>query len=148
MAFVSVADRWLNRQKRSTEAVVMTLDHILDEGKGSREDPEYIISWDGYTADIVEDDTIITKAYIIVDEEFAAGTVATVDIGGVAFFSDAALPAGGIVVSATEDVYFKRGQTITVSVNAGGAPQPVTQGKLRVVLETIKPGLNDGAYAG
>ena len=109
MAFVSVADRWLNRQKRSTEAVVMTLDHILDEGKGSREAPTYINEWDGYTADIIEPDTIITKAFIIVDEEFDSGMVANVDIGGVAFFSDAALPTAGMIASAMEDVYFKNG---------------------------------------
>ena len=148
MAYVSVADRWLNRQKRSTEAIVMTLDSVLDEGKGSREDPEYIISWDGYTADVIEADTIITKAYIIVDEEFPSGTVANVDVAGETFFADAALPASGIVVSSLEDIYFKKPQTITVSVNAGGSPAPITQGKLRVVFETIKPGLNDGAYAG
>ena len=148
MAYVSIADRWLNRQKRSTEAVVVTLDSILSEGQGPREDPEYIISWDGYTADVIEPDTIITKAFIIVDEEFPSGTVANVDVAGTSFFADAALPASGVVVSATEDVYFKRGQTVTISVNAGGSPAPITQGKLRVVFETVKTGLSDGAYAG
>ena len=147
MAFVSIADRWTNRQKRTSETIVVTLDHLLDEGKGSREAPTYIMEWDGYTADVVEPGTIITGAYIIVDEEFDSGMLASVDIGGTAFFSDAALPASGMVVSTQGPTYFANKQTVTISVNNGGAPAPITKGKLRVVLETLKPGLSGGAYA-
>jgi hypothetical protein len=150
MAFVSVADRWTNRQKRTTEALVVTLDHLLDEGKGNREAPEYIKSWDGYTADVVEADTLITKVYCIVDECFPAGAALTVDIGGKAFFSSAAgldSCTGNPIVSALEDVYFANGQTVTISVEISGAPQDITQGKLRLVIETIAPSQNNGNYA-
>lgn len=147
MAFVSIADRWTNRQKRTSEVIVVTLDHVLDEGKGNREAPTYIMEWDGYTADVVEAGTIITGAFIIVDEEFDSGMVVNVDIGGTTFFSDAALPASGMVVSTQGPAYFKNKQTVTVSINNGGSPAPVTKGKLRVVLETLKPGLTGGAYA-
>ena len=151
MAFVSVADRWNNRQKRDVEAVVVTLDHLLDEGKGTREAPEYIMSWDGYTADVIDADTIIKNVYCIVDECFPTGAALSVDIGGTAFYASVSgldSCTGNPIVSSVENVYFANGQTVTISVELTGNPQPITQGKLRLVVETVRPGVTSGSYAG
>ena len=148
MAYVGIADKWQNRDKREAELVVVTLDSLFKEGKGNREADEYITSWDGYSADVIEPDTIIQRAYCIIDEQFPSGAELGVDIGGTAFFAHApGLDGSNMLISAVEDVLFKNAQTVTITVELPGAPQPVTQGKLRIVLEVLHPSIGNGNYA-
>lgn len=147
-AYINVTNRFLNQDKRYTEAVVMTCPAQLDDG-GQRTGtpPTYIQSGDAWTAATIEPDTIISKVYLIVDEAFPSGATLSVDIGGTAFLSGVAADATGLTVSTTEDVLMKNGQTITVGITSGTPGTNVTVGSARVVVEAIHPSLKNGQYA-
>jgi hypothetical protein len=147
-SYVNVTNRFLNQDKRYTEAVVTTCPAMLDEG-GQRTGtpPTYIKSGDAWTAATVEADTIVTKAYLIIDEAFPSGATLSVDIAGDAYFSAVAADSTGIQVSTMVDQYYKSGQTVTVGITSGTAGSNVTEGLARVVFETIHPNLKNGQYA-
>ncbi len=146
MATVNVTNMFENENKRYAEAVVVTLPSVLKSGGGrSQADPIYIQGGDALTAAVVETDTLVKKAYINVIEAFPAGAIVSVDIAGTAFFSGVDLTATGITVSAFEDQYFAKKQTITTTVT--GVTGDVLTGKLEIILDTIHPSLNNGQYA-
>ena len=141
-----VTNRFLNQDKRYEEAVVMTVPAILKEGGGRANVlPTYLQGGESVKASVVEADTIIPKAYLIVDEAFPALAVLAVDIAGTAYFTGADLTVAGITVSAIEDKHFVNKQTIVATV--GGVTGDIMQGKYRIVLSTIHPSLNNGQYA-
>jgi len=147
--FISIADRFNNRDKRYAESVVMTCPAVYEDGSprtgsGDKE----IASGDAYTAAIIEPGTIVKKAYLIIDEAFPTGAKISVDIAGTAFFTDVAGDATGVTVSTVEDKFFQAGQTITVGIVAGTAGTPVKNGVARVVLDTVSTNLKNGNYAG
>ncbi len=146
MATVSITSLFLNQDKRESEAVVVTIPAILNEGGGrSNAQPEYVISGDAYTAAVIENDTIIQKAYVIVDEAFPTGALLNVDIAGAAHFADVDLTATGMTVSTTEDTYLANPQTVTSVIS--GTTGDITTGKLRIILDTLHPELKNGRYA-
>ena len=149
MAYISIGERFNNRDKRFAESVVMTCPALYEEGSprtGSED--KYIGSGDAFTAQIVEPATIIKAAYLIIDEAFPAGTTITVEIAGTNYFVDAAGDAIGITVSTTENVLLNNKQTITATFVNGTAGTPITEGVARVVLDTVSTRLKNGNYAG
>jgi hypothetical protein len=147
-AYINVTNKFLNQDKRYSEGVVMTCPAIIDEGSArAGQGPTYITSGDAWTGAVVEPDTIVKKAYLIVDEAFPAGATLSVDIAGTAYFVDVPADATGITVSTIEDGYFANGQTITVGIVAGSAGSDVVSGVARVVLDTVHPSLKNGQYA-
>jgi len=143
---VNLTNRFLNENKRYTEGVVVTIPAVLNEGGGrTSSTPTYIQGSDSLTAQVVEADTIIQRAYLIVDEAFPAGALGAVDIAGSTYFTSIDLTATGITVSAIEDAHLANKQTVTTVVS--GITGDVVTGKLRVVLDTMHPSLNNGQYA-
>lgn len=150
MATVNISDRFLNNKKRYSEGVVMTVPAVLNVGGGRANlAPTYLKVADDMVADIVEADTIVQKAYLIVDEAFPATAVLGADIGGTAIFAGADLTTPGIAASATVDLYTTAKAAITAAVTGAGltAGNDITTGKFRIVLATVHPSLNNGQYA-
>ena len=146
MATVNITDRFLNQDKRYDEAVVVTIPAILSQGGGrSQAQPVYVQGGDALTASVIEADTVISKAYLIVDEAFPAGATLDVDIAGTAYFTAVDLTVVGMAVSTEEDNYLANSQTVTSVV--GGVAGDVTTGKARIVLDTIHPSLKNGMFA-
>ena len=146
MATVNITNRFLNENKAYAEAVVVTVPAVLSQGGGrSQADPVYVQGGDALTAGVVEAQTILKKAYLIVDEAFPAGATLDVDIAGTAMFTSADLTATGLVVSTIVDQYFANKQTVTSVV--AGITGDVTTGKFRIVLDAVHPDLKNGQYA-
>ncbi len=143
---LNITNRYNNQDKRYAESVAVTLPALLEDG-GVRlsTPPVYMQGGDAYTAAVVEPDTIVKKAYLIIDEAFPAGTLLAVDIAGTTFFTGVDATATGLTVSTTEDEYFANGQTITVAPT--GVTGDITTGVARVVLDTNSPSLKNGNYA-
>lgn len=133
--------------KRYREDVVVTLPAVLNVGGGRANAlPTYVQGGDDHTASVVEADTIVQKAYLIVDEAFAATATVTVKIGATEVFAGTtAITSTGIQVSATEDLLVTAKSDVTITV--GTLTGDVTTGKLRVVLACDHPSLNNGQYA-
>ena len=146
MATINITNRFLNENKRYTEAVVVTVPAILNEGGGrTQAQPTYLQGGDSMTAQVIEADTLITKAYLRVIEPFPAGALIAVDIAGSTMFTSIDGTATGVTVSSIEDLYLANTQTVTVVVT--GITGDITTGKLAVVLDTIHASLNNGQYA-
>jgi ABC-type Fe3+/spermidine/putrescine transport system ATPase subunit len=147
--FVGITARFGNQDKREACALAMTCPAMIEEaGHRTGTPPKYITSGDAWTAQIVGPDTIVKKAYIVVDEAFPAGTTVSVDIAGTTLFTDVAVDTKGLTVSGTEDLYFENLQTISVNIVNGAAGTAITEGVLRVVLDADNPGVRTGSYAG
>jgi len=141
-----ITSRYLNQDKRESEDIVVTIPSVLQAGGGrSQAQPIYVQGGEALTAAVVEDDTIVQKAYLIVDEAFPAGATLDVDIAGTAMFSTVDLTATGLTVSSVEDAYFKLAQTVTSSIS--GITGDVTSGKARIVLATEHPSIANGRFA-
>ena len=146
MATVNITARFNNQQKRYTEAVVVNIPSVLQSGGGrSQAQPIYIQGGDSLTAAVIEEDTLITKAYINIIEAFPVGALIAVDIAGTTFFTSIDGTATGLVVSATEDLHLAKGQTVTTVVS--GITGDVVTGKLSIILDTIHASLKNGQYA-
>ncbi len=146
MAIVNITNRFLNENKRYREDVVVTLPAVLNSGGGrSQAEPQYMQGSDDHIANVIEKDTIVQKAYIIVDEVFPAGALLAVDVAGTAVFTDVDLTATGLTVSATEDLYVPNKENVEAVIT--GIVGDITTGKARVVLATEHPDLKNGQYA-
>jgi hypothetical protein len=146
MPNINITNRFLNENKRYSENVVVTVPSIITNGGGrSQAQPMYLQGGDTLTASVLEQDTIVAKAYLIVDEVFPVGALGLVTIGGVTVHTGIDLTATGMTVSVTEDTYLPNGGDVVVTVS--GITGDVTTGKLRVVLATEHPKLNNGQYA-
>jgi hypothetical protein len=145
MANVNVTNKFLNENKRYREDVVVTLPAVLNEGGGRANAlPTYVQGGDTHTASVVEADTIVQKAYVIVDEAFAALTTATITIGGVAFFTTVDVATVGLLVSATVDELITAKGDVVITLSGTGDH---TVGKIRVVIAAEHPSLKNGQYA-
>lgn len=147
MATLNITNRYLNRDKRYAEAVVVTLPSQLEEG-GVRlsTPPVYAQQDDSYTATVVERESIVKKCYLIIDEAFPASTVLAVSVGVTAFHADIDATAEGLTASATEDLLVTAGATVTITPS-GGTAGDITTGKARVVLDVVSTELNNGNYS-
>ncbi len=143
---VNLTNRYNNQDKRFSESVAMTIPAQLEDG-GVRlsTPPVYAQYGDAYTAAIVEPDTIIKGAYLVIDEAFPSGATVDVDIAGTAYFTGVAADATGLTVSTETNNFLKNGQTITVSFSGGTGD--ITEGLARVILDTVSPSLKNGNYA-
>lgn len=142
----NITNLFLNQDKRYAEAVVVTLPAILNEGGGrANTAPTYLQGGEAMNASVVEADTIMKKAYLVVDEVYPAGALVGVTVGGVAVFTDAPGDATGITASATEDELFVAKGDVVITVT--GLTGDITTGKARVVLDVVHPSLNNGQYA-
>jgi len=146
MATVNVTNLFLNENKRYTEAVVVTIPAVLKNGGGrSQAEPVYIQGSDTLAAQVIEPDTLITKAYLNITEAFPAGALINVDIAGNAYFVGADGTLNGVVVSTIEDVHMWQKQTVSITVT--GITGDVLTGKAVLILDTIHASLNNGQYA-
>lgn len=150
MATINVKNLFLNENKRYREDVVVTLPAVLNQGGGrSNATPTYMKVADVHVAEVVEADTIVQKAYLIVDEAFAANSVLAATVGTTAIFAGADLATAGLVVSTTVDELVTAKSSVTATVTGTGltAGDDITVGKFRIVLATEHPSLNNGQYA-
>jgi hypothetical protein len=144
----NVTNLFNNQDKRFAEAVVMTCPAMISEGSHrTGQGPVYIQSGDAWTAAIIEGDSILKRAYLVIDEAFPAGATLDVDIAGTAYFTNVAADSEGLTVSVVEDNLLKNGQTITVSIASGAAGTDVTEGVCRIVIDSVSPSLKNGNYA-
>lgn len=146
MATVNISNLFLNENKRYREDIVVTVPAVLNQGGGrSNATPTYVQGGDALTASVIEADTIVQKAYLIVDEAFPTDAVAAVTIGGAGYFADVDLTATGLVVSTNVDDLYTAGGDVVVTIT--GITGSITTGKLRVVVAAEHPSLNNGQYA-
>ena len=146
MATVNITNRFLNENKRYTEAVVVTIPAVLNEGGGRTQNaPAFLQGGDSLAAQVIETDTLITKAYLNITEAFPAGALIAVDVAGTTYFTSIDGTATGVTVSTIEDSYLANKQTVTTVVS--GITGDVTTGKLTIIFDTIHASLNNGQYA-
>ena len=147
--FISIGERFNNRDKRFAESVVMTVPALYEEGSPrTGTGDKYITSGDSMTAQIIEAGTIIKKLYLVIDEAFDAGATISVEIAGTTYINAAPADAAGLTVSTTEDVLLNNKQTVTVLVVNGPEGTQITSGVARVVIDSVSTLLKNGNYAG
>ena len=147
MATIDITSRFTNQDKREAELVVVTLPAILKAGGGrSQAQPVFIQGGDAHTASVVEDDSILTKMYVIIDEAFPTGAEIAIDIAGTNY-APTAIPADvvGMTVSSVEDKLYSNAQSVTLVIN--GVTGDVTTGKARIVMAMEHPSIANGRYA-
>ena len=146
MAQVNITARHLNQDKRTAEAIVVTVPAIAQERGGrTLQPPMYYQFGDTLVANVLNAGTIVQKSYLIVEEPFPSGATATVSINGVDVFTDSTIDAKAVVVSTQEDIFVEAGATVEVTIN-GGTGDIIT-GKLKVVSEILSTNLTNGNYA-
>lgn len=146
MATLNITNRYNNRDKRFAEAVVISLPSQLEEGGVRLSTPPVLAQFgDDYVASVVEPDTVVQIAYLVVDEAFAASSTVTVTVGTTALFTDLDITSAGLNVSAVTDELVTAGADITIT--PGGGTGDIEEGALRVVLETVSMSLKNGNYA-
>ncbi len=146
-SIVNIHNRFNNPDKRYAEAVVMTCPALVTEGSPrSGSGPTYIKSGDAWTAQVIEKDSVLKKVYLIVDEAFPTGATLDVDIAGVAYFTSAAIDSKGVTVSTIEDALAGNKQTITASITSGASGTDVTEGKLRIMVDSVSLSVKNGNY--
>lgn len=142
MATNDISQKYLNNQKRSTNASVATLE-ILPNGT-------LITSGDSFTTCGIPKGSLVTSIYTLVDDAVNAGTTAVMNIGNAS--SATAYATGvniktataGSPISATAGQYLESGDTIVLTPSwTGTAP---TAGKVRVVFEYIETKNLAGSY--
>jgi hypothetical protein len=146
MATVNLTNRFVNQNKRYAEAVVMTVPAMLETG-GNRlsTPPVYTQYGDTEVAAIVEADTIIKTAFLVIDEAFPASSLIDVTIDGVTYFSAVDATVTGLTVSTTAEQLVTTGQNIEVVISGGTGD--ITEGSLRVSLDTDSLSIKNGNYA-
>ena len=146
MATVNITSRFTNQQKRTAEALAVTVPAILEEGGGrTQSSPVYVQGGDALTAQVIEKDTILKHVYLQIDEAFPAGAEFNVDIAGTQYFVAVPADATGFTVSTETDNMLLNPQTVTISIT--GVTGNVTTGLARVILDTVSVNLKNGNYA-
>ena len=142
----SITTRFLNQDKRESEALTVTLPAVLDEGGGRLQSaPSYAQFGEAYTASVAPKESILGKTYLIVEEAFEALSTVTVTIGGVAMFTGVAISATGITVSAAEDALLLAGGDVVITLNVGTGD--ATVGKLKVVTNYTPYTVKNGRFS-
>ena len=146
MAQINITERFYNQDKRYAEAVIVTVPSQLMPGGGRTNNPtQFVQGGDELIASVVEPDTLIQKAYLIIEEAFPVGATLSVTIGTDAFFAAADATVVGLSVSLIEDIHSFDPKDAVIVV--GGITGDVGFGKAKVVLDTIHPSLKNGMYA-
>ena len=147
MATVNITGQFLNKEKRSHDTIVVTVPSVLVPTSGrTNAAPQYIQANDVMSAAVVEAGSVLTKAYLIIDEAFPTGTTITVTGYGQTLFTAVVATATGLTVSSVVDKYLAAGGSLTVAVLNASAGNIVT-GKVRLVVDTISPLIKTGSYA-
>jgi len=145
MATIDITPKFLNQNKRYSEAVVVTVPSILSTGGGrSQAQPIFIQGGDALTAQVIEANTLIKKVYLNVTEAFPAGALLNVDIAGTQYFVAVDGTSASLTVSTTEDVLLKKAQTVTITVT--GVTGDVTTGRAEVIFDVIHSDLTNGQF--
>ena len=146
MADINITSRHLNQDKRTAEALVVTVPAIAQERGGrTLQPPLYYQFGDKLIATVLTPGTLVQKSYIVIEEAFPSGATVTVTVNGTAVFTDAAIDAKGTLVSTTEDQYVETGGTVEIVINGGTGD--ITVGKLKVVSEILSTNISNGNYA-
>ena len=146
MMAISITDKFLNRDKREYEAIVVTLPATLSEGGGrTKALPTYVQYGEDYLASVVPSKSVIDKAYVVIDEPYPAGTLATISLKGTAIFTDVPLETAGVVVSTTEDILVTTAGDISITLSGGTGD--ATTGKIMVVANYVPFTVKNGRFA-
>ena len=141
----NITARHLNDQKRTAEAVTVTVPAIAREGGGrTLQPPVYYQYGDDLQASVLNAGTVVQKTYLIVEEAFPASSTVTVSVNGTAVFTDADITAKGLTASTTEDLLIETAGNVVITI--GGGTGDITSGKLKVVCEIISTQLKNGNY--
>ena len=121
----NITSRHLNQDKRTAEALVVTVPAIAQE-RGGRTllPPIYYQFGEVLQATVLSPGMIIQKAYVVVEEAFPASTTVTVAAGGTALFTDLDVTSKGINVSTSEDEWIETGGNIEVTFGGGTGDTP------------------------
>jgi len=142
----SITAKFLNQDKRETEALTVTLPAVLDEGGGRNQSaPTYMQGGEDYIASVGPKESIIGKSYLVVEEAFPAGALVTVSLGATVLFTGVAVSATGITISTVEDVLFLTGSDMTITVS--GVTGDITTGKLAVITNYVPYTVKNGRYS-
>lgn len=142
----SITAKFLNQNKRETEALTVTLPAILDEGGGRiQAAPTYTQFGEAYVAAVAPKESILGKSYLVVEEAFEATATATVTINGIAIFTDAPISSTGLLASTVEDELLLVGGD--VSITLGTLSGDATVGKLKVVSNYTPYTIKNGRYS-
>jgi len=142
----SITTKFLNPDKRESEALTVTLPAILDEGGGRLQAaPSYAQFGEDYVASVAPKESILGKSYLLVEEAFEALATVTVTIGGVALFTDVLVSSTGLTVSAAEDELLLAGGDVVITLGVGSGD--ATVGKLKVVTNYTPYTVKNGRYS-
>ena len=142
----SITDKFLNQDKRETEALTVTLPAILDEGGGRNQSaPTYAQFGEPYVASVAPKESILGKSYLIVEEAFANTATVTVSINGVDIFTDIVIATAGLTISTVEDELFLLGGDVVITL--GTLTGDATVGKLKVVNNYTPYTIKNGRYS-
>lgn len=142
----SITAKFLNQDKRETEALTVTLPSILEEGGGRLQSaPTYAQFGEDYIAAVAPKESVLGKSYLLVEEAFEATATATVTINGIALFTDAPVSATGLVTSTVEDELLLAGGDVVITL--GTLTGDATVGKLKVVTNYTPYTIKNGRYS-
>ena len=142
----SITAKFLNQDKRETEALTVTLPAIIDEGGGRNQAaPVYAQFGEDYIAAVAPKEAILGKSHLVVEEAFAAAATVTVTINGIALFTDQAVAATGLFTSTVEDELLLTGGDIVITL--GTLTGDALVGKLKVVNNYTPYTVKNGRYS-
>jgi len=140
-----ITPKFLNQNKRYSEAVVVTVPAVLSQGGGrSQAQPIFIQGGEALTAQVIEANTLIKAVYLNVTEAFPAGATFNVDIAGVQYFVATAVDVIGFTVSTEENNLLRNKQTVTMTVT--DVSGDVTTGRAEVIFDVIHSDLTNGQF--
>jgi len=140
-----ITPKFLNQNKRYSEAVVVTVPAVLSQGGGrSQAQPIFIQGGEALTAQVIEANTLIKAVYLNVTEAFPAGATINVDIAGTQYFVATAGDVVGFTVSTEENNLLRNKQTVTITVT--GVTGDVTTGRAEVIFDVIHSDLTNGQF--
>ena len=142
----NITSKYLNQDKRESEAVTVTLPAVSNVGGGRTQQPiTYNQFGEDYVSYTIPKNTILKKFYLIVEEAFPASAEVAVTVNGVAAFSAVALDVTGLTTSTSED--FLADSNATVNITVTGGTGDITTGILRVVTDIVSYSEKNGRYA-
>jgi len=147
MADVNITSKWLNQDKRESEAITVTLPSVAQMGGGRTNRLDvYNQFGDVHAAYVVPAGSIVQKAYLIIEEAFPAGALIEATIAGATvLFTAIDATVVGLTVGTTEDLLYLNDTNIAITVSGGTGD--ITTGVAKVVVETIPFNEKNGRYS-
>jgi len=142
----SITAKFLNQEKRESEALTVTLPAILDEGGGrTNAAVSYAQFGEDYSAAVSPKESVLGKSYLIVEEAFAATATVTVTLNGESLFTDAPISSTGMVTSTAEDVLLLTAGEMVITL--GTLTGDALVGKLKIVNNYTPYTVKNGRYS-